>query len=714
MPSSANADRPASVTLEQARDRLYDLCRHEYGIVKAPPGSGKSEAAVRAGWDRICESPDTCAVGILAGLTKRQVADWAKVAERMQIPHVVVRGRDESNCRQFEAAHAVGALGYSAFRAVCSSCRHQTECGYRQTLQKLERCPKRRLIFCAHESVPLLLALFHHTSRAAGPFVIYDESPERALIQQHEIDFTRWQQRDESRAAVDCSGPGDRAGLVEDYSLPLQDAERLRIVLTDVLDDARWAACDGDDAAMRSPRMLIEHVVRCAARRGWSPADLLSDSLADQLEVVLEGQAARLVVGSIADVKLVYPRYVPAVVRALARDYRRLQSGTTDWNSPLAVVATGHGGAKLRFAEHVEIPHLPRDLLVLDGTADPDRIRRLFRRPDLPLHVVDLPIVWRAAVHVQTNASRRRMQERDRARLDAYVRRALVQLHDNGTLTPQQRVLVVSHGSSKQPFLEKHFANVIQEIHQGPVEARHFGELRGSNGFNDFDAVVTIGDNEPAPFELLDRYRCVYGDDDKPLSVEMKFEKGGGRWMVDERLDTFRRCWTEDEIAQAAFRTRPLMHPGKRIFVHVGAAWPGRHVGAPHSVINPHVDFGHQLVRDYVGRLVARAGCFSNILAYAAGWAKPETEWRAQPVLHGRMLGLPNLHDALCVGLELPPRAEGAEPYTERGLRDVVGELLKDLPVAHFQPASVGVTGMSHFLVFGDVGRFTTMFSEAA
>jgi hypothetical protein len=446
---------------------------------------------------------------------------------------------------------------------------------------------------------------------------------------------------------------------------------------------------------------------------GYQPAELLSNSLAADIEDLMVALERTLHLHRPSDCWYVPARFLPAVIRALGRDYGRYLEGKEDWNSPIALVACGGGPTKLKFCELVQIPDLPKDLLVLDGTADPARIRLLFQRPDLPLHEVPVPIKWLRTIHVQTNGSRRRMRSSDCRRLDAYLRRVISRLREDGLLLANQRLLLVTHGSRANGTLETHFKRCAGEVHPGPVEARHFGELRGSNAFSDVDAVVTIGDAEPSPFDLLDRYRCLFLDDPKALSVEMKFPKGGARYLADERLEAFRRCWVEEEIAQIAFRSRPLQHPGQRTFVHIGSMWPTRHLGPPDSTINPHLDLGHQLAQNGVRRLVPEHRFYANILAYAAGWAEPEQAWQAYPAVRGQPIDWSGLCAALCDVLELAPLPEGLASYSERGFRDIAQPLTETLPACVFDPATLGVSRLPRFKVLGDARRFAAVFQAA-
>ena len=107
----------------------------------------------------------------------------------------------------------------------------------------------------------------------------------------------------------------------------------------------------------------------------------------------------------------------------------------------------------------------------------------------------------------------------------------------------------------------------------------HYQALRGTNEFEDFDAVVTVGDNEPSPHACRDEVAAIHAGDAVPLSL--KTEPWGVTWRYsDERLRPWHDRATADKVAQSAHRVRPCSNPG-RVHIHLGMRYPVKHLGRP-------------------------------------------------------------------------------------------------------------------------------------
>lgn len=257
--------------------------------------------------------------------------------------------------------------------------------------------------------------------------------------------------------------------------------------------------------------------------------------------------------------------HLPALVHLLLREGRTALTGA---DYPPRVIVSDH---KLLLLLRRQVSEqMPRHVVWLDGTGEERLYREVFGRP---VEVVE-PEVRLAGrvfqVHDSANgkgavarknagtAARETTAKRQHLRQQAEV---IASRYARG------RVAIVAHLA-----LKEHFAD-------WPGEWAHFYAARGTNRLEDCDALIVIGTPQPALHELEKLARMIFWKRMRPFRVgaflpwSVNWTKyvyvdteGRGREipvgdLADEDLSALLRQLREAEIVQAAHRARPNLRP---------------------------------------------------------------------------------------------------------------------------------------------------------
>lgn len=717
-----NAIRSTEMTctkLVHAREALRGIIRRESGLVIAPPGLGKSMAAVEESWDSICGSRKP-AVVILAATTKVQRDDWTQFATRKGIPFVVIEGRNESNCDRFAIVKQVGELGHAPGRQVCTSCPHfkspTNPCNYWKPINTALRRKGPFLIFCCHESVPAILTFFKKRRPTAVKALIFDESPHRAFIVDRQIRAINWQwpmglnSYDLSPGSNDVDNRPDIDRQWNQIELGIQRLRKFDHCLRDVMRDALnyvhvATLCQDHPGGLRTCN-LMQFLCSIAQHHRYDLADFISIQYASELERVIEYIFDRMMLAkALPEPGLMVPRHLPALIRALASDLDHFRKGEEDWNSSVRLVIGEHRRCSFIVTERMSLPWKPARILVLDGSGDLERTRLLFADPTIKEHRVEVPIHWKQLVHVKTNASRKRQSSKEGQRLVQHTVAAVKTVIAEGTLPATAELLVVTHGSRVNDKHKKALKEAIQGVFPGVVHCAHFAELRGRNDFRDVSVVVTVGDNEPPPIVVRDHYACLYLDESEPISLQMTENENGSRQLDDARLEHWRRLATVDEIAQSAFRCRPLDRPGQCIYMHVGSRWPTEHLGPADRIIDPRQDIDRQIVIEDFRKFVREHGWYSTVVGEIAGWHSVERAGITSTMSKA-------MKSEMLAELGLVDRTTDIKPFSARHFRDLTADVLDRLEVQIVMPPEFGMGDHPRLKVWGDKAAFMELLAR--
>lgn len=254
---------------------------------------------------------------------------------------------------------------------------------------------------------------------------------------------------------------------------------------------------------------------------------------------------------------------VPFIVRWLLEDLPKWDRGG-DWNSR-AHVYIDEGKPHLR----ILTPLRPSVgvLVLLDGTANDEVLSRIVGRPVHPMRQKITP-----PPNTRHFAVRTRKPD---GRVKGYSKRSLVGKDRMGA-TERQRVAdeqartvraikyVIKRGGvtgSKAIISYKGCVDALGEALGIPPERRgHFGNIRGSNAFNDCDVLIVVGTPIPTLGEIVWWARALYADDPEPIHTTQV-----DRRYTDPRLAGLLDYLVNSELTQAAHRNRPIRKDGRTV-----------------------------------------------------------------------------------------------------------------------------------------------------
>jgi len=620
-------------------------------VLLATMGSGKSQAAPMGIYEhlvaRTADLNRPC-VALMASPTREQ-------AIAQGVPCVVdVLGRDASNCHQPNVCAAAALAGYEPMAVVCSRCQYHPSkaiprsraCVYMLRLEALLKTEESVEAFCCYEAVPHLAGKLADR-RPELVLIAFDEDPVRYAVERHSLDLQHFYLSTEGLGDLDPV----TTHIIHNEATAL--FEILRRVSTEVA-----------ESGVELPRAVcapfyrrLEEVLR-EMRPGTGLDDLLAPKVSTALSEAIILVRKQGIVGGVKKLQGRKPRpWMPRLVDAMRDEYDRYKAGQNNWNYRVLLAADENGMPELRFTERRELPPVGK-VLVLDGTARVERLRRalpgiLFREERIDVATPNL-----TTVHLRRRASRFVVKESEtRAKLVQDVVEVTRVFVPTGSST-----LVVSYGNKGDRVWEEELATAIRETGRaGNVTSAHYGELRGSNLHEDIDVIVTVGDNEPPPFGLLDDISALYADDPEPLSLEWE-EYAGHRRYKDERVRIWAERSTVEELAQVAFRHRPCGNPG-RIFIHVGMMWPGRFLGPPTTATTPRRLAGDKVLAA-IRAFIERHGWITKVVLVAAGYVKADDMQEAGEAV------LRLLRDEYGQAFRAVSR-----PYSDRGLRLLMAQL---------------------------------------
>ena len=622
-------------------------------LVSHPPGLSKSystPSTVLTYLKAETKQRGRDCVAILAGPTRNQVSQWAQQARDQGVPGVFeVYGRSESNCSDHKRCVEVGSLGYEPMAVICSKCKHHPlranhqnpACKYINALDSAAIAAGPRMIFCCYETIQ---TVFDKVVDKGGivAVIVFDEDPSRYFSVTHTLIL--------SAMTPSLSAPT----LSESAHRLLWDRGRALFKILNILgDDIRGASKD--------PRVICGTLFRRLEQIASQqiPARDLSDLLHPDVEAAIE----ELIVATRKDAissgvyklkgSVVRP-WFGSLISVLRKEYLKFRGGALIWNYQV-MARIEDDNPVLRLTTTRCVPQVPK-IVNLDATVNADRLRILM--PGIPWEdtapAVTMPEF--KTIHLRCCATRRKTQSPDKDKLLEHVADVLKRFASQAW-----KILVVTYGSQGNHTWQDAVQSKLQSVMpSATVYAAHFGELRGSNQFQECDVVVTIGDNEPPPFGLLDEIAPFYADDPSPLSLEQE-QHGGHRRYKDVRVRAWAERHTLEELAQVAHRHRPCINSG-RTYIHVGNIYPSKFLGRPLVTVTPR-QLDAEIAQTSILQFFSKHGWLCKPLLIAVGYCVDKELSSSQVVESFR-------------------RVYGAEfslipkPYCDRQLRNVMNEIV--------------------------------------
>jgi hypothetical protein len=466
----------------------------------------------------------------------------AQVAAR--IPEaIVLKGRDRpGQCLRPKLLHKAAALQLPIEETLCKGCPERRRCPYQVTIAKVagpmptgplsEALPQRTgcIVLATHEQ------LIYYRPRFGFHVVIVDESCLKVfqkVVTLHPDRFEAAMKRDPSLAPA--------LGLI--------------LAAVRVEDGKILTALRGIGFAKAEPinRIATRVEVMAAAERPVMDLTRADDDLLGELDQSMPGEFGKLA----------------ALLRQLGREIdlpRDTANGVVYQDKRVSVDGVAETQERIDVCglHPLGVPSsVP--ILITDASADETLLRRIW--PRLSFTGIAAP---RNAVFIQSTSAKF-----DCRALESGEENAQVSADKSEGYLRQVAKFVKSLGA-ECPLLVtyKKIATLLKSSTSGVVlppncKVAHFGALRGRNDWENCDAVVVMGRQQPRPVEIEKNVRCFWNDDPRPIAPQAPTSKmvslRGAEVGIeveayaDPRFQAVLRQIREEDIGQALDRLR-LVH----------------------------------------------------------------------------------------------------------------------------------------------------------
>lgn len=490
-------------------------------LVKAPPGTGKTEAFVKQA-RQYCDR-DGLRILYLAPTHKllKEVADKLPGA-------VVLAGRErEGQCRRPEVVKKVIELHQSVERTICRDCPFRDECRYQETLRSVGMQSEGIVVLATHEQLAFMREEFEFDA------IVIDES--FVEVMQDVIEF-----HPDRLEAAKAREPGLQAGLDRVLAALKEDP-------TNVLDGLR-------QRGFATPKDFAELV---AGLEALTESDTLAID-ARQPDGALLGMLSKAVANETWKVL--------ALINQLQREIglTRASANGVEYR-PAARVTVDR---KVETQERIGVFRLRplaagkgTPILVLDGTADAALLTPILGA-QLESRIISAE---RNGVVIQATSAqfdRRSMMKWESKEAPGYRRNLASFIKGLGTKKP----LLITHKDVEKEMQREGLTGEGWEV-------AHFGAIRGVDTLKHCDTVIVAGRQQPGPRAVLNVARCLFSDDPEalpadaePLPETVRLAGCGAPiktlLYADRRLQAVLAQNREQEIVQAVDRLR-LINDGK-------------------------------------------------------------------------------------------------------------------------------------------------------
>lgn len=436
-------------------------------------------------------------------------------------------GRNKRNCPEFNKVKEAVRLGYYPAAVVCRDCKHSVSCAYNAAFAALEESSA-GVVFCTtQQAVKVLdvmggrdslwivdepgLQQFADRRVAAAD----DFSPYHRLIGPDCLEIVQHVRAEMEKIAAEAGGHG--------ISRP-----HLRGHLYDQQNEINLFEGLGIEKE-RARKLFSEAILRINHHYGQTDKDVDKDSPAKRFQAGLHENVYR---------------------------WLHVAGG---WSSTLAAYAESKDNS-ITFSS-ISIPIREKmnktlQILVLDGTHYPETVGRIFSRKfaEIRLHTKTL---WKRRVFASAKYGKEiAMKDKEHFKKGAeLLSKVADEVQEAG-----KHILLVTYMAVEKEVL----AYCQQKWPEKDWASEHFGNIRGKNTWEHFDAVLLLGCPTPHPQQSKDDSDLIFSDDP---------EKNAG----------YRASLSTAEIIQAVHRVRPVNNPGKRTVIICGREWP-EELGTPDVV----------------------------------------------------------------------------------------------------------------------------------
>ncbi len=482
-------------------------------LIKWTPGTGKTYWAQQVAVEQAKDGKTTA---FLMQSNQRAQQEAEAMQDRFGYQPLVIKGRGKDNCDYHQQAEDLGQSGYSVIDNLCRSCQYRAGC--QETGYLSQKRKEAKITLMSFESFV--------ESAKDFDYVIWDENPDRIALKEHQLTSYRLEK-------ILNAGP---------HSPELEAVLELisQLVMAAGL---KGQALNDWQLQQTAIRQILDH---------FQDKSRSLQALAEEPDTALEVaktslKQLKLNYRTVGQIEQVAPRWMIDLIQEI----QRLIKTTKPINTRLVVTQD-----RIIFRQKRTINSQAK-MVILDAYGRPELYQQIFARPV----VVDdhrIEPDW-TVHHIPINTSRTRMMDQ-RIWGDDKWRELISTL----SIMVEFERMVVFVDKDK---VEKARQAVEDLGLEDKISLDYVYKGRGTNQYQDYDAIAIVSQAEPNPASLVSQARALYGDleyiNDQP-------EANNKRKFQDKRLQEYKESKQIDELVQTAYRIRPATqsHPlGKKLIL---------------------------------------------------------------------------------------------------------------------------------------------------
>jgi len=524
--------------IDQMRRSMRDTNKNIIELMKWTPGTGKTYAAEKVAIEMAADGLTT----VFAMLSNERAEQEAEaMQDRFGYQAAVIKGRNEDNCADFESAQALGQAGHGVRNVLCRKCPHRQNCfesGYLSQFDDFQS-GRTKIAFMPIESAVNLLKDNKGNATLKADVLVFDENPDRVAMQTHSLTIKQLNSLSTStnsiRVVIDLL-----IALIESVQRNdevLNDWQPLKKCIRRILSRFERKGGAHAELSINSESVLddaIDHISTASNELHW----LARLGFRLSPEYVVQTQRPRWFADIVAELKRILISEDSINVSLVVTDERLVfrQSRRINPRSKM-VVLDAYGRLELyQQALYKEV-----------------RLREYEVKPDWTVYYASI------------NTSKTRLKDGRSGRWTDDKWTEMLQWLTG--LFEFERMVVFVDGKETVAKAEAAVRSI--EMSQ-QVTVDYFYRGRGTNEYQDFDAVLILGQAEPRSDVIGSECRALHRDDEYISDDVMSSNR---RQFRDSRLQQYKESKQLDEIMQSAYRIRPATTShllGKKLIVCTG------------------------------------------------------------------------------------------------------------------------------------------------
>ena len=632
-----------------------------FDLIRSEPGTGKTYDSMKAALQR-----EKAGQRIIFAMPSRQRChQLAEELAQLGGEATVIEGRNKDNCQQYSVVQISGQSGFNIGKNICGGCPYRQDCLYFEQFKDVKP-----ISIMPYESA------IEHTSakdgdkpRLQADVIVFDEHPERALVDCFQIDQQQLKQ-------INPTTP---------------ETVALKSLLWDLMDQSQQAG-----QPLRQ-WWQIQKATRSILDRYQQAEDSRLARLGHQPEQVLKTANGQIYdsVGKVRGLEKTreeLQRITPIWLARIATELRTILQAEADINHYLVI-----SEQEIIFEKRRNI-NTTAKLIGLDAYGEEADYSLMFNRkvevhqpPNQPQPNWDIH-------HAQVNTAKYKMRMWPNPAWQSLIEDLLFE-------RPFQQAVIYTH---------QEFTAQVESIVDGfdleegqQIKVDYFHKQRGENTYKDFDLIMILGQADPQEIGLVAKYRA-FQDRDSFINDD-KRAKPYRREFQNPDLQHYKKSKQHGELRQSSYRIRPstTTHPLGNKLILVAAFDVPELTDVPRDKIRKTAPQQMKAFYARVKKAEERRTQLSDLIQgeiSELGFFVPSGEFR-QALTQAlssfdRLEGRPNNN------IEYIGRISEHFSCTDRTIRNDVNLVIEDFDLPRHK-VSVGLDGKSWPLtVYGDLERW--------